>query len=149
MAGKSNYLENKLIDLIFRGQAFTPPTLYVGLFTASPDDSGGGTEVSTVGTNYARAKACAGASQTLSDWKSTQGDSLSSTGTSGGTSNTIAIVFNTPGATTWGTITSFGIFDSLSGGQLLYWGPLSANKSVNSGDPAPSFPAGTLQITED
>jgi hypothetical protein len=96
-----------------------------------------------------RAKACSGASQTLTDWYSTQGNTIASAGTSGGTSNAIAITFNVPGATTWGNVTSFGIFDSLTGGQLLYWGPLAANKSINSGDPAPSFPIGTLQITED
>ena len=36
MASKTNYFENKLIDQIFRGQAFSfPGTLYVALFTAA------------------------------------------------------------------------------------------------------------------
>ncbi|HEY9245638.1 MAG TPA: hypothetical protein VIO11_02215, partial [Candidatus Methanoperedens sp.] len=54
MAGMSDYLENKLIDHIFRARSFTAPTqLWVGLLTAAPSDAGGGTEVS--GGSYARA----------------------------------------------------------------------------------------------
>ena len=41
MAHKSDYLENKLIDWFWRGQAFTPPvTLYFALFTASTGTGG-------------------------------------------------------------------------------------------------------------
>lgn len=149
MAGKSDYLENKIIDLVFRGQAYTAPTLYVALFTAAPSDSGGGTEVSTTGTGYARVKAAAGASQALTDWAATQGGSTASSGTTGVTSNTNAITFGTPGATTWGTVTHFGIFDAITAGNLLYWGALTASKTIQNGDPAPSFPAGTLTVTED
>jgi len=54
MAGSfSDYLENKLLDHVFRDTAFTAPsTLYVGLYTTAPTDAGGGTEVS--GGSYAR-----------------------------------------------------------------------------------------------
>ena len=53
MSAMSDYLENKLIDQLFRGQS-APPTasLYVGLLTAAPSDAGGGTEVA--GNGYAR-----------------------------------------------------------------------------------------------
>lgn len=148
MAGKSDYLENKLIDLIFRGQAYTAPVIYVGLLTAAPSDAGGGTEVSTGGTNYARIKAAVGGAQALTDWKSTQNDNGASTGTTGQTSNTNAITYGTPSAS-WGTVTHFGIYDAVSAGNLLYWGTLTANKTINNGDPAPSFPAGTLTVAED
>lgn len=143
MSQMSDYTENKLVDLIFRGQAFTAPVLYVGLFTATPSDSGGGTEVS--GNAYARVKAAAGASMALTDWKSTQNDSLASTGTGGNTTNTNVITFPTPTAT-WGTVTSFGIFDALTGGNLLFWGPLTISKTINQSDTV-SFPAGTLSVT--
>ena len=45
MAGFSDYLEDKVLDHVFGGSAYTAPgTLYVGLFTAAPSDTGGGTE---------------------------------------------------------------------------------------------------------
>lgn len=37
MASMSDYLENKLIDAIFRNVSFTPPTpIYFALYTAAP-----------------------------------------------------------------------------------------------------------------
>lgn len=142
MANMSDYLENKLVDHIFRGRAFTAPsTIYVALFTANPSDSGGGTEVSAGG--YARVQV--GPSD--SAWESTQGTTtaVASSGTGGATQNGSAITFGTPTAN-WGTITGVGIFDAASGGNLLFWGALSVSKTVNNGDPAPSFAAGALDI---
>ena len=47
MAGFTDYLEDKVLDHVFGGSAYTAPTtLYVGLFTAAPSDTGGGTECS-------------------------------------------------------------------------------------------------------
>jgi len=47
MASISDYYENKIIDHMLRGQAFTPPsTIYLALYTVAPTDAGGGTEVS-------------------------------------------------------------------------------------------------------
>lgn len=48
----------------------------------------------------------------------------------------------------WGTVTHFGIFDALSGGNLLLWGALTVGRTVATGD-TPSFPVGSLTITED
>lgn len=144
MTAASNYLENKLIDQIFRNQTYTfPTTLYIALFTAAPSDTGGGTEVS--GGNYARASvACS-----LANWAGTQsaGSTTASSGTGGVTSNNNVISFNTPNAN-WGTVTHFGIFDAVSSGNLMMWGPLSSSKAVFSGD-AVSIQAGQLQIQID
>ena len=53
MAGFSDYLEDKVLDHVFGGNAYTAPsTLYVALYTVAPTDTGGGTEVS--GGSYAR-----------------------------------------------------------------------------------------------
>jgi hypothetical protein len=52
MAGKTAYLERKLIDHSTGKTSYTMPTVYVGLFTAAPSDAGGGTEVT--GGSYAR-----------------------------------------------------------------------------------------------
>ena len=43
MAGKSDYLENKVLDHILGNTAYTAPaTLYFALFTSAPSDAGGG-----------------------------------------------------------------------------------------------------------
>jgi hypothetical protein len=143
MSQMSDYLENKIIDLVFRGQAYTAPVVYVGLYTAAPSDSGGGTEVS--GNAYARVKTAVGSTQALTDWKSSQNDSLASTGTGGNTTNTNAINFATPTAT-WGTVTHFALYDALTGGNELFWGPLTISKTINQSDTV-TFPAGTLSVT--
>lgn len=142
MSAMSDYLENKLIDQIFRGQsAPTTTTLYVGLLTAAPSDSGGGTEVS--GGSYARVAV----SSSLSNWAGTQsaGSTVASSGTSGQTSNNGAITFPTPTAG-WGTVTHFGIYDAASGGNLLFFGALTIAKTVNQADTV-TFPAASLSIT--
>ena len=142
MSAMSDYLENKLVDQIFRGQAFTfPATLYVGLLTAAPSDSGGGTEVT--GGSYARASVTA----SLANFAGTQsaGSTTASSGTGGQTSNNAAITFATPSAT-WGTVTHFGIYDAASGGNLLFWGALTISKTINQADTV-TFPAASLSIT--
>jgi hypothetical protein len=141
-AQASNYLENFLVDHLFRARTFTKPTvLYVALFTAAPSDAGGGTEVT--GGAYARVNLA----PSDTNWAATQGGtSGNSSGTTGQTSNSVAITYPAPTAD-WGTITHYGIFDALSGGNLLIWDALTASRTILNGDPAPSFPIGTLQVT--
>lgn len=155
MAAFSDFLENKLIDFLFRGQALGitgasagagsgPTALFVGLFTANPSDTGGGTEVS--GGSYARVSVASA----LANWAGTQtaGSTAASSGTSGTTSNNGSITFPAPSAN-WGVITGFGIFDASTGGNLLVYGALSANKTVNNGDAAPIFSAAALSVQID
>jgi hypothetical protein len=130
---KSDYLENDLIKHVFRTGNMTAITeVNVALFTAAPSDSGGGTEVT--GGNYARV--LHGPSDAT--WDATSGiDGL--------TANTSVITFPVPSAN-WGTITHFALFDDTT--NMLYWGALTTDKTVNDGDPAPTFPAGALTVTE-
>ena len=144
MSAMSDYLENKLIDQIFRGQAFTfPGTLYVGLLTAAPSDTGGGTEVS--GNAYARVAV----TNSLANWAGSQGagTTVASSGTTGTTSNNGTITFPTPSAG-WGTVVAFGIYDASSAGNLLFYGTLSISKTINTGDTV-TFPAAALSIQLD
>lgn len=144
MAAMSDYLENKLIDQIFRGQAYTfPTTLYVGLLTAAPTDVGGGTEVT--GNNYSRLSVAA----SLANFAGTQAaaSTTASTGTGGTTSNNGVLTFATPSGS-WGTVTSFGIYDAASAGNLLFYGTLTISKTINSGDTV-TFPAAALSIQID
>lgn len=145
MAAISDYLENALIDHLFRTASFTKPTgLHVALYTAAPSDAGGGTEVT--GGSYARVNLA----PADANWNGTQGNTTgASSGTGGMTSNAVDITFPAPTAT-WGTITHFGIFDAGTGGNLLIHGALTTSKTVNSGDPAPKFTGGApgqLQFT--
>lgn len=142
MSAMSDYLENKLIDHIFRNTAYSvPTTVYVGLLTAAPSDSGGGTEVT--GGSYARVQV----GPSVSAWNNTQASgTTASSGTGGQTANSATITFATPTAN-WGVITHFGIYDASSGGNLLFWGALTASKTVNNGDAAPTFAAGALTVT--
>jgi len=141
----SDYLENKLIDQIFRGQAYSfPTTLHVALLTASPADAGGGVEIS--GGSYARVPVVG----SLANWAGTQAaaSTVASSGTSGTTSNNGAITFAAPTAN-WGVASHFGIYDASTAGNLLFYGALTQAKTINNGDAAPSFPAGTLSLQLD
>src|SRR5262247_159321 len=141
-AQASDALENLFIDHVFRSAAWTKPTaLWVALFTVAPTDAGGGTEVST--GSYARVNLPPGDG----NWTATQGGTTGvSNGTGGMTSNAVAITYPAPSAD-WGTVGWFGIFSASSGGTMLVWDALLAPRTILSGDPAPSFAPGSLQIT--
>lgn len=144
MAAMSDYLENKLIDFLLRGQAYVAPTgLHVGLLTAAPSDTGGGTEVS--GNAYARQNLA----PSLTNWAGTQAaaSTVASSGTSGTTSNNAAITFPTPTAS-WGTVTHFGVWDASTAGNLLIYGALSIAKTINQGDTV-TFPISSLSFQID
>jgi hypothetical protein len=134
-SGKSDYLENGLLNHIFNGASMTSPgaTLYVSAHTAAVADDGSGAEVSTSGTAYAREAVT----------KNTTNFPTTSTGT---ISNGTAITFDVATGN-WGTVTSIGIWDAITAGNLLYWGDLTASQTVNTGNQF-SIPAGDLDISE-
>jgi hypothetical protein len=108
----SNYLENKLIDHFLGTTTYTKPAaVYVALFTVTPGEAGGGTEVT--GGSYARQVATFTAAA------------------SGATSNSGNLDFTgMPAATT----VAIGIFDALTTGNLLLYGSLTTNKTTDAGD---------------
>lgn len=134
MAGsKSNYLENALLDHVYGGPDFArPATVYVGLFTAALGEAGGGTEVT--GGSYAR--------QPLTNNNTNFPASVGGLKVNGTT-----ITFPTATAE-WGLIVSAGLFDQLTGGNLLHYGDLAVNKTIGDGDTA-KFNPGDISITED
>lgn len=133
MGSKSDYLENKVLDLIFGATSYSAPgTIYVALFTVTPSDSGGGTEVS--GGSYAR--------------KSVTNNTTNFPNASSGSKTTGAdITFATPSAD-WGAVVAFGLFDASTSGNLLYWGAISPTKTINNGDTV-TITTGSLTLTED
>ena len=131
MGGFSDYWENKILDHIFSKGSYTPPTIYVGLSTADPTDSGSGLAEPS-GNGYARVQTSA------SDWNSAANGSLDNAGN---------ITFN-QATGNWGTITHFALFDAATAGNMLAFGALSQSKSINESDTA-RFEAGDLNISLD
>ena len=124
----SDYLEDKLLNHTFANTAFTTPgTVYLGLFTAAPSDTGGGTEVS--GGSYARIS-CA--------------FSVSGTNPTTATNSSAAEFATATG--TWGAGGWVAVFDASTSGNMLAWAALTASKTVSSGDVF-RFDAGDLDIT--
>lgn len=140
MSQMSNYLENKLVDHIFRATSFTAPAaLYVSLHTADPLDTGAGTEVS--GNAYARAQL----NPSTSNWANTQNSGTSaSSGTGGQTSNKAVIAFTTPTAS-WGTVTHFAVWDASTTGNMICYGALTVSKTINTSDVV-TFPVDSLAV---
>lgn len=107
----SDYLRTALLNHALGVAAYTPPnTVWAGLYnTPPPTSAGGGTEVPA--TDYGRV---------LTSW------GVASVGL---ISNSADIRFPASGVTlsNWGTVTAVGIFDSSSGGNLLFYGALSAS----------------------
>ena len=140
----SDYLENQLIDHIFRARAFSAPaTLYISLHTGTTTDAGGGTEVT--GGAYARVAVTSG----FAKWFGTGGETtdVDSAGTGGLTDNRDIETFPAPSGGNWGLITHIAVWDAATTGNMLFHGALGTPKTVNDGDPAPKINAGDLDIT--
>lgn len=139
MAAKTTYLANLILDAVLGNPSFPPSlgsngsgaTLYLALFTTAPAADGSGTEAS--GTSYARSAV----SQSPTNWP---------TATTGSKSNGTAVNFGTAGGS-WGTVTHFAAFDALTGGNMLYFGPLTQPMAVTTGDVV-TFPAGAIVVNE-
>jgi hypothetical protein len=131
---KSNYLEGKVIQVVFESNwdADTElATIKVALYLDSdkPTDSNAGTEIT--GGSYVRQSVTR-----ATGWMST----------GGATQNAADITF--PEATAdWGSVGAFALFDA-AGTNMLYWGDLTTPKTINTGDTA-KIAAGDIDITED
>ena len=123
----TNHLETELLDFAFTtGTATRPTAWYVALYTAAPNDAGGGTEVS--GSAYARQ------SVTFS--------------VSGNTASNNGAVEYPTSTGSYGTVSHVGVFDASTGGNLLAYSALNVSKAIATGDVF-RIPAGDLDITLD
>jgi hypothetical protein len=140
----SNYLEEQLINHIFRTNTFPKPsTLAIALLTAAAVDTDTGALTGKEVANsfgYAR--------QSLNpldgNWKNP------ALATQGETDNVPAITFGPANGGNWGTVIGVAIVDSATyaGGNLLFYGLLSTSKTVNDGDTF-KFNIGDLNIQLD
>ncbi len=133
--GKGNTLRNAILDHALGGPDYTRlATVYIALFTAAPTSAGGGTEVSTSGgTNYVR-------------YALTNDGTEWATAASGVKSNLNLIDFGTAGAN-WGTVVAGAIMSASTAGYILYFGPLTTSKTINTSDGF-RIPIGGLVLTE-
>jgi hypothetical protein len=102
----TNYLEDKIQDHVHGGAAFTAPSgQYLGLFSVTPSDAGGGTELS--GDGYARQ------SITFDD------------STGGLSTNTNTLTFTASGGD-WSAAVAGAVFDAATGGNMLEWNSITS-----------------------
>jgi len=122
----TNYLEKKVIDHCLKTTAYNPPgPIYLGLFSATPNYAGGGTEV--IYTNYARQPIYFGTAAARS---------IAQSG---------IVTFPQCGAT-GDTAAYWGLFDALTSGNLLAYGSLSASQGIVSGN-TPSVASGQVTVS--
>lgn len=135
MGSLSDYAEAKILEHIVGKTSFTmPATVAIALFTVSPTDAGGGTEVANANA-YAR--------------KTTAGTDWNAAGTDGTIENATTITFTTPTGS-WGTANSFALMDSATygAGNMLAWSALTTPQAIGTGNTV-SFAPGALVITLD
>jgi len=110
----SNTFETHVLTYLFKTDSLTRPTQYhLALYTAAPNDAGGGTEVS--GNGYTR-------------------KTVAWTVSGNNATNTSAIEFPACTGSAWGTITHIGVHTASSGGDLIVHSVLTAAKSIAVGD---------------
>lgn len=115
MAGKSNYLENAVLDHLLGGPDYArSATVYLALFNTAPNEAGGGTEVS--GGGYARIPVT---NDPTNFPPAVNGEKM------------LATIQTFPTSTTdWGTVVAMAIFDADPGGNMLFWANLVSSQAV-------------------
>jgi hypothetical protein len=125
----SNDFETRVLQWTFTAGSPTRPTSwYLALFTSNPDEDASGTEVSTVGTAYAR-------------------EAVTFTVSGNTATNSGAVEYSTATAT-FGTVTHVAVFDASTAGNMIAYAALSTSKAIDTGDIL-RIPAGDLDITLD
>jgi hypothetical protein len=118
-------LANSVLDYVLRSGSIAG---YLSLHTAEPQPLAATPNLhEATGSGYAR--------EPLSptDWTAAAAGEIASDN---------AVTFPPAGAS-WGTITYVGLYDALTAGNLLWWGPLALPRSVGAGDTI-AFPVGNL-----
>lgn len=137
--GKGSTASNGMLNHTFRTTAFTAPTnVYVGLLSTCPTAGNNGTELS--GNGYTRSS---GIAKGDASWTYTAATFIGAATIA----NAGAVSFPAASVSAW-TVNCFGVYDSSSGGNLLYWGPVTGAPVTVSVGATASFAIGSLSITE-
>lgn len=134
----STYLADAIVNEVFGGVNYTPPTtLYIGLSSTLPTVAGGNITEPTIGTNgYARASVA----NNTTNFPTT---------TTNSKSNGVAINFPTSTGS-WLASASLGylvIYDAATAGNVLGFAALNNPQVVASSGATLSFAIGSLDIT--
>ena len=133
----SNATSQQFLDYLLKGVAMPtmPNSLWLALFTTSPNASGtGGVEVSTSGTGYSRIEL----PRSAATWSGP-------TGTNQEYNNTNELVFPVPTGN-WGTVVSLGIYDAQTNGNLVFYSTIATAKGIQLGDGSPRILSSQLKI---
>ena len=125
MTAATDYYEDKLLRTTFQNETYAVAQTYVSLNTADPTDAAADTELTDSG--YVRV-AGAWAAPVLG---------------AGTVSNSTDIEFPAIADAGPFSVTHIGIWDALSGGNLLIYAPLTTSKVFSQND-VPRFPTGSL-----
>lgn len=121
------YLAKALLDHITGVMVYSPPlALYASLHLSAPVEGGSSNEVAQ--PSYSRVAV---------DWTVSAGEPATA-------SNDVAVLFPVAGEV-WGLITHGGVYDAVIGGNLLFFGPLTAGVSIDTDDRF-NYPIGNLTM---
>lgn len=129
MAQMSNYLENALVNHVFRNTPFTTPgVVHMAIFSSDPGEDASGTELeSGTSPGYARKTFTLGAP------------------TDGVASNDAEILF-AAATGDWVAATHIAVFDEATGGNMLMYKALPSSVSVLNTNNF-RIPVGDFQVT--
>ena len=121
----TNYLANAVANAVLRNTSYTSPaSVYATLYSVAPTASTSGTELT--GNGYAR-----------------QLTTFSAPSAGAATSN-VAVTFGAATGNAWPTVVAFGIVDSSSSGNILFYKTISG-RNIKVGDTL-IIEAGSLTI---
>ena len=139
MSKFSNYTEANIVETTLRGAVFPVPAgIYLALFTADPTDANVTANECTLAAwpAYTRKDAAVG-SAIATGWTA-NADGVSS--------NAKVVTYAANNGAGAVTVTHIGIYDALTGGNLLYHSPLVSSKTLQIGDVL-SFGIGAITVT--
>lgn len=132
----SNYAANNLLDLMFRNQAFSAPSTYAALTTATIGDADTGSTITEVsGGSYAR-------KQINENGGASPAWSLAS----GGAASNGADAALTDPTADWGEVVATALCDAASAGNLLGYDNDTIDQDINNGDTV-KFASGDLDVS--
>lgn len=141
MSAASNDLEEKVLNHVLQnvsttGTAYTAPSaVYVSLHTGNPgEDDSGANEIPTSGYGYARESVTFGSVTEVANTVSV--------------STNATVTFNQATANYPANVTYVGLYDQSTAGNLMFYGQLSTQKQVTTGDIF-QINSGSLTITLD
>lgn len=133
----STYAANALLNLFLRGVAFAAPArIYVSLHTADPGATGASEATVAAWPAYVRLDAAQGAA--VATGFSAAGGKA--------TENSKELLYPAHNGAAPLTITHFALWDAAAGGNMIFQGPLTANKTLNPTDEC-IIHAGDLDVT--